>query len=211
MSASRGRRSRRPTGDDRERAILATAERLLGERSFHEISIDDLAKGAGISRPTFYFYFSSKEAVVLTLLDRVAEEARVKRGRALEEVGDDPPELWRRGLMTINETFREHASLMLAVAQMVGESDEVRKVWGGIIEGFVADTSAAIELEVRRGAALEGIPPRSLAIALTWMNERILHTILAGQDPTLDPDEALEVVLRVWSRAIYGNDALGGG
>ena len=66
---ARGRRTRRPTGDDRERTILETAEHLLEERPIHEISVDDLARGAGISRPTFYFYFPSKEAVLLTLLE----------------------------------------------------------------------------------------------------------------------------------------------
>src|SRR4029077_19443864 len=66
--APRGRRSSRPSGDDREQAILATAERLLEERALADISVDDLAKGAGISRPTFYFYFPSKEAVLLTLI-----------------------------------------------------------------------------------------------------------------------------------------------
>ena len=45
--ASRGRRSARPSGDDRELAILTTAERLLEERSLADISVDDLAKGAG--------------------------------------------------------------------------------------------------------------------------------------------------------------------
>ena len=73
---------RRATGDDREQAILATAERLLEERPLHEISVDDLARGAGISRPTFYFYFASKDAVLLTLLDRVVDEARERRGDA---------------------------------------------------------------------------------------------------------------------------------
>src|SRR6476620_7621514 len=67
---TRGRRAPRVTGDERERAILETFERLLGERPLHEISVDDLARGAGISRPTFYFYFASKQAVLLTLVDR---------------------------------------------------------------------------------------------------------------------------------------------
>src|SRR5262245_44972565 len=75
MPTSRGRRTSRPSGDDRQHAILATAEQLLAERDFADISIDDLARGAGISRPTFYFYFPSKNAVLLTLLDRVIEEA----------------------------------------------------------------------------------------------------------------------------------------
>ena len=74
-AGARGRRTTRPTGDDREAAILATAEELLGQRPLAEISVDDLARGAGISRPTFYFYFRSKDAVLLTLLDRVVAEA----------------------------------------------------------------------------------------------------------------------------------------
>jgi TetR/AcrR family transcriptional regulator, ethionamide resistance regulator len=56
----RGRRSARPSGDDRELAILTTAEQLLKNRPLADISVDDLAKGAGISRPTFCFYFKSK-------------------------------------------------------------------------------------------------------------------------------------------------------
>ena len=71
----RGRRSARPSGDDRELAILTTAEQLLEERPFAEISVDDLAKGAGISRPTFYFYFPSKDAVLLSLFEPVIVEA----------------------------------------------------------------------------------------------------------------------------------------
>ena len=35
--SGRGRRSNRPSGDDREAAILATAERLLEDRNFAEV------------------------------------------------------------------------------------------------------------------------------------------------------------------------------
>lgn len=210
-NTDRGRRSRRPSGDDRERAILATAERLLAERGLGEISVDDLARGAGISRPTFYFYFPSKEAVILSLLDRVAEEARSIRGRALEAAGDDVPELWRRGLTSILETFRAHRSLMLAVAQMVPESEEARKLWSRIMEGFVEDIQLGIDSERARGAAPGGIPARQLAIALNSMTERTFAAALAGQDPCLSEDDALEVVLGIWSRAIYCDDSLGGG
>jgi AcrR family transcriptional regulator len=73
--AARGRRATRPSGDDREQAILETATRLLDERPLHEISVDDLARGAGISRPTLYFYFPSKDAVFMTLIERVIVEA----------------------------------------------------------------------------------------------------------------------------------------
>ena len=82
---ARARRAARPSGDDRELAILETAERLLEDRSLAEISVDDLAKGAGISRPTFYFYFASKDAVLLTLLERVIAEADAALERLIAE------------------------------------------------------------------------------------------------------------------------------
>ena len=73
----RPRPPRRPPVGRRPRAGASstTAERLLEERPFADISVDDLAKGAGLSRPTFYFYFPSKDAVLLTLFERVIAEA----------------------------------------------------------------------------------------------------------------------------------------
>src|SRR5687768_18206495 len=101
-TANRGRRPARPSGDNRELAILATAERLLAEQPLSAVSVDDLARGAGISRPTFYFYFASKDAVLLTLLDRVVAEADAAMGlaeTAMREVPARPHEvprdLWR--------------------------------------------------------------------------------------------------------------------
>ncbi|GFG72644.1 hypothetical protein MBOT_00090 [Mycobacterium botniense] len=105
---SRGRRSARPSGDDRELAILATAERLLDERPLPDISVDDLAKGAGISRPTFYFYFASKEAVLLTLLDRVVTEADTALERLIESPPGHREEMWRIGINVFFETFGSH-------------------------------------------------------------------------------------------------------
>src|SRR3712207_2692564 len=124
--ASRGRRAPRASGDDRERAILETFERLLEQRSLHEISIDDIARGAGISRPTFYFYFASKEAVLLSLFERMIEEASAARGDALERIADDPAAALRRGLRAFYDTFRTHRAVTLAGADASVTSAEMR-------------------------------------------------------------------------------------
>src|SRR5438093_11074143 len=101
--STRGRRAPRVSGDERERAILATFERLLEERPLHEISVDDLARGAGISRPTFYFYFASKEAVLLSLVDRMIADARAARGDTVERVAEDPPTRLREAIRPFYE------------------------------------------------------------------------------------------------------------
>src|SRR5215218_7086844 len=87
----RGRRGSRASGDDRERAIFETAEKLLKEKPLSEISVDDLAKGAGISRPTFYFYFPSRDAVVLTIIDRLVAAAAGSREEALTTLAQGDP------------------------------------------------------------------------------------------------------------------------
>src|SRR4051794_5308964 len=195
---ARGRRMRRARGDERERAILETAEELLRERPFHEVSVDDLARGAGISRPTFYFYFPSKDAVLLTLLDRMVEEARGQMGEALERFSEDPPRWLRAGITVIYETFSSHRAVTVAGADALATSPEARELWEGVMEGFVQQTTAMIEAERARGAAPPGVPARDLAIALNRMNERVLLSTFAGQAPAVDEPNVLDVLVAAW-------------
>lgn len=192
------------SGDDRERAILATFERLLEDRSLHEISIDDIARGAGISRPTFYFYFASKEAVLLSLFERMLAAAADTRGDTLERVSEDPAAQLREGLAAFYEVFRAHRAVTLAGAEARASSAEVREVWGQLMETWVQETATAIEAERRRGAAPEGVPARDLAISLLLMNERVQLTALAGHEPAVDPDDVVDVIVAIWLNAIYG-------
>jgi AcrR family transcriptional regulator len=200
----RGRRVRRTRGDDRERAILETAEQLLEQRPFHEISIDDLARGAGISRPTFYFYFPSKEAVLLTLLDRMISAANRRRDEAVAAFAHDPATGLREVINAFFEAFASHRAVTLAGAQARATNPEVRELWGMVMEGWVSYAAAVIEAERERGAASAGPPARDLAIALINMNERVMYTALAGDGPAVAERDVIDVLLSIWLKAIYG-------
>lgn len=200
---TRGRRAGRSTGDDRETAILATAERLLAQRPFADISIDDLARGAGISRPTFYFYFPSKDAVLLTLLDRVTEEADAAAGGVFERLAEDPRAHWRELIARFHATFGGHRDVVLACAQVRGTNAEVRRLWAEVLERWVRAVQAAIEAERARGAAPDGLPARDLSIALNSMNERVWYATFAGDGPAVAERDVVDVLLDVWVTAIY--------
>ncbi len=214
--AARGRRPARTSGDDRELAILATAERLLAEKPLSAVSVDDLARGAGISRPTFYFYFASKDAVLLTLLDRVVAEADAAMGlaeTAMQGVAARPHEvprdLWRQAIAAYYDTFREHRGLTLAWAEARSTNREVRELWATVFEGWVLRSAAAIEVERARGAAPPGIPARDLAVALNSMNERVLYATLSGDGPAVAEGDVVGVLLEIWLRAVYGSSLEG--
>jgi AcrR family transcriptional regulator len=204
---ARSRRTPRASGDERERAILATAERLLEERPLSEISVEDLARGAGISRPTFYFYFPSKDAVLLTLVDSMVEESANSREEALAKLAEEPREGLRQGLQASFDAFGSRRAVSLAAAELRATNAEARKLWSQVMEGWVADVSAIIESERARGAAPPGQPARDLAMALVQMNERVQYATFAGETPSLEEDRVMDVLVDVWVRAIYGVSA----
>ncbi|RZU31997.1 TetR family transcriptional regulator [Blastococcus saxobsidens] len=208
-STGRGRRAARPSGDDRELAILATAERLLGERPLSAISVDDLARGAGISRPTFYFYFSSKDAVLLSLLDRVVSEAEAAMRAVFGTPAATSREGWHRAIAAYYETFRAHRALTVAWAEARTSSEEVRALWSSVFERWVQQCAAAVEAERARGAAPAGLPSRDLAVALTSMNERVLYATFSGDGPSVAEGDVVEVLLGIWLSAIYGRTPTG--
>jgi AcrR family transcriptional regulator len=208
-ATTRGRRSPRASGDERERAILATAEQLLEERPLGEISVQDLARGAGISRPTFYFYFPSKDAVLLTLVDRMVEEAASSREEALAKLAEEPRAGWRQGLRATFDAFGSRRGAILAAAELRATNAEARELWSKVMEGWVADVSAIIEAERARGVAPPGQPARDLAIALVQMNERVHFSTFAGEAPSLEEDRVLDVLIDIWVRTIYGAPAEG--
>lgn len=201
---SRGRRSARPSGDDREQAILETAERLLAERGLADVSVDDLAKGAGLSRPTFYFYFPSKEAVLLTLFERVVLEADA----ALEALDSAPPTepthlLWREGIRVFVETFGAHRAVSLA-ANLARTNADIAELWSRFMQKWVEHTEAVIEFERSRGVAPVTVPARDLSTALNLLNEKIMLSSWSGLQPAVPDEAVLDTLVHIWTSSIYG-------
>lgn len=200
----RARRSTRPSGDDRELAILSTAERLLRDRPLADISVDDLAKGAGLSRPTFYFYFSSKDAVLFTLFERVIMEA----DSALETMIANPPAdlkaLWRIGINVFVETFGAHRAVSLA-ADAARTNKDVDELWSRFMQKWVDHTTTVIEAERARGAAPVTLPAHHLSAALNLLNEKVMLSSFADGRPSVPDEQLLDTLVHIWVSSVYGD------
>ncbi|WNG87366.1 TetR/AcrR family transcriptional regulator [Mycobacterium sp. ITM-2016-00317] len=202
---ARGRRAARPSGDDRELAILETAERLLADRPLAEISVDDLAKGAGISRPTFYFYFPSKDAVLLTLLERVIAEADAALTRLIADRPADRRAVWRRGINVFFETFGAHRAVCAAATAGVQNSNsEARALWATSMQRWITHIAAVIEAERADGAAPVTVPAMELSTALNLLNESVMTAAFAGHEPSIPDHRVLDNLVHIWTTSIYG-------
>jgi AcrR family transcriptional regulator len=80
----------RLTAAQRRDQILDATEALVGGHGFHALSMDAVARGAGVSRPVVYGHFGDLPGLVDSLLDRVTE-------RALAQLEDVMPDRLDRG------------------------------------------------------------------------------------------------------------------
>ncbi|HYO03672.1 MAG TPA: TetR/AcrR family transcriptional regulator [Mycobacterium sp.] len=202
--SGRGRRSTRPSGDDREAAILATAERLLEDKKFADISVDDLAKGAGLSRPTFYFYFPSKDAVLLSLIEPLIQRADTGFHGAMETLPSDPRRAFREGISTFFTAFGSHSVVARAGTEALATSSDFRAVWSAFMQKWIDQTEALIEAERARGAAPVTLPARDLATSLNLMNERTMTATLVAEEGAVARDRVVDTLAHIWLTSIYG-------
>src|SRR4051794_7816698 len=74
--------------NSRKRHVILSAQHLFIKKGFLSTSIQDILDEAGISKGTFYNYFSSKNECLLAILENVWEEIFLRRQELL--VGEDP-------------------------------------------------------------------------------------------------------------------------
>jgi AcrR family transcriptional regulator len=201
--SERARRTARASGDERERAIMRTAEELLETRPLSQISVDALARGAGLSRSAFYFYFPSKDAVVLALVERLVDEAGGALDDALQRAGLGP-DSWKEGIAIFYEIFGAHRAVIQAAVELSASNEEAQSLWAQITAGWVEQVAERIGQERESGHATASVPARDLATALVQMNERALRSVFTGDQPAITEGEVIDVLAHVWVSAIYG-------
>jgi len=60
----------RMTNDDRREQLLRAGSDLLGHRYYEDVSIDEIARAAGVSKGLLYHYFPTKKDFLLAVLRR---------------------------------------------------------------------------------------------------------------------------------------------
>src|SRR5436305_9247036 len=132
----------------RERQMLEVAGRVFARRGFHAASIEEIAEGAGISKPMVYNSFGSKEGLYFAyielagqrLLDRIATAAT-----SVEESG----------------ALDAERRLLASTVAFFGHVDENREEWS-VLFGELAARGAPFSREV--AAVRRAITSRTAAL-----------------------------------------------
>jgi len=186
-------------GDQREAQILAATRELLTDRGVNDLTIDAIAKAAGVSRTAFYFYFPTKQAVVAALLDGLWEQFGRTHGW-FDSTGPDRAGL-REHHRQVAEVWREHHATLTCTTGFVDYEPLVDWVDRAHAR-FVAGLAAKVERDRRDGLAPAGPEPMAMAELVSDLRDARFRVIAQQTGAAFDRmvDDLTEVVLRM----VYG-------
>jgi len=190
-AAVRPRRRIRLDNDERRAQLLQLARKAFSDRSYDDVSIDDLAREAKISKGLLYHYFPTKRDLYVAGLREIAEEL-VQRVMAI------PPDLApiervRAGIEAYLDHISQHSRAYVSLMRGgIGSDPEVAAVVEGVrkrlADNFLEQTPFAQMLgkDVRFQTAVRG-----------WIGFVEGATIDWCANPRLSRDELRELLTTI--------------
>ena len=170
---SRGPAPRRLLVDERRTQLVALGVEAFSRRTYDEVSIDDVARAAGISKGLLYHYFPTKRHFYVATVREAA-------GQMLAMIDPDkslpPLDRLERGIDTYLDYVDEHRVAYAALLRSgVGADPEVARIvdqtrqefMRRLVEGLPVDKPTA---KVR--ATLRGFIGFVEAASLDWLEHR---------------------------------------
>lgn len=173
-----------------DEAILDATEQLLARRGYEAMSIEQVARDAGVSKPTVYLRYQSKAELVRAMIDRLEPPLPKPRGQSVRD------DLVR--LVQVGDRWVDRHGLRLVAAVILEQTDHPEllarfreRVVGPARQAFVDILRGGVERgELREGAdSAEAVDALSSAYwARTWVAdssgrgwvEGLVDTVLAG-------------------------------
>jgi AcrR family transcriptional regulator len=113
--------------DERRAQLLALGLAMFSERSYDEVSIDDLAAAAGVSKGLLYHYFPTKRDLYVAALDAAAQDLCAQTVVS-PDVGP-PEQRLVRGLATYMDFVDQHGKAYVALMRGgIGSDPEVASI-----------------------------------------------------------------------------------
>ncbi|MDR5682648.1 MAG: TetR/AcrR family transcriptional regulator [Armatimonadota bacterium] len=192
-ASTRGQRTRQK--------LLDAAEAVFGRKGYHEASISDITRRAGVAQGTFYVYFASKRAILAEL---VRERSRNLR-RAIREATAglaDRLEIERVGFETFFRFIRRHEGIY----RIVNQAEFVdRKLFRWYYRRLASGYARGLAEAMRRGQ-IGAFDPEVVAYCLMGIADFVgMRYVL--WEPDGPPAHTMDQVMRFIRRALTGGPA----
>jgi AcrR family transcriptional regulator len=181
--------------------ILQKALALFSDRGYDATSVREICEAAGITKPTLYHFYGSKEGVYRAIVEGALERFRADVVRVLVAEGTLRDRLVRVARAYVDATVREPdlARFIMALIHNPPRSAPATD-FVGFYEGILLEVGRAVDQGVRRGEAVPGPTEVRLLVFMGALGEVMHGHLLAGR-PELSPalaETLVDTVLGGW-------------
>jgi AcrR family transcriptional regulator len=201
--SSRKKTTRTAPRERRQKArekVISTALKLADRGSFRDLTVDEIARSAGLSRSAFYTHFGDKEELLLAAVEDVSRRLYEMADRWWHGVGP-PAERVRRAIEGVVSVYAGDAALLRIAAEVATYDEQVRVLWLDIAERFIEATADHVRAEQDLGLIPHNLDPRATAESLFWMAERCCYIYLGRGERK--PKQVVDALAPVWTAALY--------
>jgi len=195
---------RRRTRESARDEIIDATEAALAHVDFSALTVDIVMRRTGMTRSSFYHYFTSIDELALGFLDRLEQAIRAPVDAWLSGEGSaDYLADTHRHLTAMFVSMEAHRTGMLALAQASNNNAQVYEEWRErVIDYFIVLTARFIRQQIMLGRSTVTDPDRT-ARALILMNNALANDnmLRAEQD---DASAIGKTSADIWNAAIYG-------
>jgi AcrR family transcriptional regulator len=175
----------RLTGPQRREQILDVTKEMAGERGFHAISIDAVARRAGISRPIVYGHFQNMAGLLQALVEREGSRAVEQLMGLLPrpDSSQTPRELVLDSLHAFLEAVRDDPVTWRLVLMPPEGTPEILRERAVTVRRAVTDQLAALAPKVLGQTGGPPAPdPELLALTMQAVAEDTARLLLESPD-----------------------------
>ncbi|TVT70612.1 MAG: TetR/AcrR family transcriptional regulator [Denitromonas halophila] len=202
MTSEPPRASAKPRKTTREDRLLAAMERLFERgQNFASITVEELAREAGISRATFYLHFKDKNELVARLMGRLTQEVVTSAGDWFDSKGQSGPQTVKQALTGIVMTFRKHHAIVAAVAATSGQDATIARLHDDMMRELCAHSRRALAT-VKADSPAAGVSWDMVADVLTWCVEEYCARVV-GQYDAAHLDALINTFTHICNSAIF--------
>jgi AcrR family transcriptional regulator len=189
---------RRMRAPERRAQLLEVARRVFGTAGFHAVSMEAVAKEAGVTKPILYDHFPSKKELYLALIDADLAMLHDEVRKALLARTGNRQRI-QASFQAYFDFVDEHAEgFRLLMQETVGAEKEFRQRVADVRDRILAEVADLIVRESR--GLLDREHAEIVALALIGMVETVAQREPGGTRQKRK--EAVEVLVRLAWRGI---------
>lgn len=137
--------TRRMSTDARRAQLLALGRKVFSERAYDEISTDELARLAGISKGLLYHYFKNKRGFYVAVMRDTADRLYAVTAPTTE---GDVREAFEKSMMSYLEFIERNAPMFKALIRGgIGFDTEVNEIVEGVRRDSVRQCTERMGIE----------------------------------------------------------------